>query len=276
MLQMLLDRLKRSSAVVIADELWTATLAAVPFVARLDASERARLRTLAAQLIARKQMASAAGLDLTAEIQVNIAVQASLPVLNLGFDWYRGWSSIVVYPREFMVPRRVTDDDGVVHEYVEPLAGEAWDGGPVILSWEDAQRSASETGSACCVVIHEFVHKIDLLNGVANGVPPFSAKHSHLTFNRWRAGLDDAFERFTAEVELVEAEMPETLDPESDEAQRCYAHLPIDAYAAEDKAEFFAVSSEAFFVQPAPLHQAFPDWYSLLAEFFLQDPLPAS
>lgn len=274
MLRTLFDRLTRSPSVAIPDHLWTSTLASLPFVARLHGDERSRLRTLAAQLLADKQMAGAAGLELTAAMQVNIAVQACLPVLNLGLDWYRGWKSIVVYPSEFLVPRSVTDDDGVVHEYIEPITGEAWDRGPLVLSWEDAQRTATGAGAAYSVVIHEFVHKIDLLDREADGVPPFlSARHSQLTVERWRRVLHEAFNRFAAEVERVEAGLPGELDPESDEVDRYFAHLPFDAYAAQDEAEFFAVSSEAFFVEPTRLQQAFPDWYALLAQFFLQDPL---
>lgn len=273
MLKTLLHRLTGFSPVAIPDQLWTSTVASLPFVARLSADQHARLRGLAAQLLADKQMAGAADLDLTAAMQVNIAVQACLPVLNLGLDWYRGWKSIVVYPSEFLVPRQVTDDDGVVHEYVEPITGEAWDRGPLLLSWEDAQQSATDTGAAYSVVIHEFVHKIDLLNGDADGVPPFSAVHRQLTVGDWRRVLRDAFDRFVAEIELVESALPAELDPESDEVDRYFTHLPFDAYAAQDEAEFFAVTSEAFFVEPTRLQQAFPDWYALLAQFFLQDPL---
>ncbi|HYM47394.1 MAG TPA: M90 family metallopeptidase [Burkholderiaceae bacterium] len=275
MLRTLLDRLMRTQAVAIPDQLWNSTLASLPFAARLDATERSRLRALAAQLLADKQMAGAADLDLTAAMQVNIALQACLPVLNLGLDWYRGWKSIVVYPREFLVPRRITDDDGVVHEYVEPISGEAWDRGPLVLSWEDAQQTTNAAGAAYSVVIHEFVHKIDLLNGDADGLPPFSSKHTELTVDRWRRVLHEAFSRFGAELELIDSELPAGLDPESDAVDRFYTHLPFDTYAAQDEGEFFAVSSEAFFVGPTRLQQAFPEWYALLAEFFLQDPLAA-
>jgi Mlc titration factor MtfA (ptsG expression regulator) len=268
----LLGRWTRLSAVTIPDQLWTATLASLPFLVRLTADERERLRTLAAQLLADKQMSAAADLELTAEMQVNIAVQACLPVLNLGLDWYRGWKSIVVYPSEFLVPRSITDDDGVVHQYVEPIAGEAWDGGPLVLSWEDAQQSTTGAGAAYSVVIHEFVHKIDMLDGDADGVPPFLATHK-LSPHRWRSVLHQSFDRFAAELELIDAELPDDLDPESDELDRYYAHLPIDPYGAHDEAEFFAVSSEAFFVNPRQLRDTFPEWYALLVQFFLQDPL---
>ncbi len=273
MLNELLQRLKRSSGVAIPEQLWTAATASLPFLERLNAEQRTRLRTLAEQLLADKQMAGAADLVLTAAMQVSIAVQASLPILNLGLDWYRGWKSIVVYPSEFLVPRRITDEDGVVHEFVEPISGEAWDRGPLVLSWEDAQQISTRTGMAYSVVIHEFVHKIDLLNGDADGVPPFSSLHRQISPDRWRRVLREAFERFTAELELIESEIPENVDPESDEVDRYFAHLPFDAYAAQDESEFFAVTSEAFFVAPRGLQQSFPDWYALLAQFFLQNPL---
>jgi Mlc titration factor MtfA (ptsG expression regulator) len=272
----LLNRWTRSTSVAIPDPLWKLTCATLPFVQRLTNDERDRLRILAAQLLADKQMSAAAGLALTAAMQVSIAVQACLPVLNLGLDWYRGWKSIVVYPSEFLVPRSVTDDDGVVHEFIEPIAGEAWDGGPLVLSWEDAQQSATGAGAAYSVVIHEFVHKIDLLDGNADGVPPFLAMHKPLSLDRWRSVLDQSFNRFAAELDLIDAELPDDLDPESDEVDHYYAHLPLDPYAAQDEAEFFAVSSETFFVDPRRLHDAFPDWYELLSRFFLQDPLAAA
>ncbi len=213
----LLSRWTKSPSVAIPDPLWNSTLDSLPFLARLTTDERSRLRLLAAQLLADKQMSAAAGLELTSAMQVSIAVQACLPVLNLGLDWYRGWKSIVVYPSEFLVPRSITDDDGVVHEYVEPIAGEAWDGGPLVLSWEDAQQSATGAGAAYSVVIHEFVHKIDLLDGDADGVPPFLAMHKPLSPDRWRSVLHQSFDRFAAELELIDAELPDDLDPESDE-----------------------------------------------------------
>ena len=260
--------------VSVPDAQWAAALTALPFLARLSADERKRLRELAGRFLAEKQMSGAAGLPLTAEIQLNIAAQACLPVLELGLDWYRGWRGIVVYPGEFLVPRRITDESGVVHEYTEPIAGEAWDGGPVLLSWDDAMKERSESGSAYSVVIHEFTHKLDLLNGDADGVPPFSARlHPQLRAAAWRSVLTDVYESFVAELELVESELPSDLDPESAAADHYYAHLPLDAYAGQDPGEFFAVSSETFFVEPARLQAAFPPWYDLLTRFFRQDPL---
>ncbi len=159
-----------------------------------------------------------------------------------------------MYPGEFLVPRSVTDEDGVVHEYTEPIAGEAWDGGPVLLSWEDTQAAGIDEGAAYSVVIHEFTHKIDLLNGDADGVPPFSpALHAGLELRQWQAALADAFQRFVTELELIEGELPPDVDPDSNAADPFYAHLPLDAYAAQDAGEFFAVSSESFLRRPGAI-----------------------
>lgn len=273
MLKSLLSRLGAARTVSIPEPLWEQSLAALPFVLRLSHDERRRLRVLAEQLLADKQMAAAGGLELTAEMQVNIVIQACLPILNLGIDWYRGWTGIVIYPSEFLVPREVTDDSGVVHQYVEPITGEAWDGGPLLLSWEDARTGRDDAGPYN-VVIHEFTHKIDMLNGAANGVPEFD-RHLHATLDprRWSEALQDAFERLHAELELIESELPPGVHPDDRAADRYYARLPLDPYAAHSEGEFFAVSSEAFFVDPARLREAFPEWYALLSLFFRQDPL---
>lgn len=274
MLKGLLSKLGAAREVPIPDALWQPTLAALPFTARLSETDRARLRALAGQLLADKEMAAAGGLELTAEMQVHVAVQACLPILNLGFDWYRGWTSIVIYPSEFLVPREVTDDDGVVHQYVEPITGEAWDGGPLLLSWDDARGETQRDSGPYNVVIHEFTHKLDMLNGDADGVPLFDRRlHPALDPQRWSETLHDAFERFCAELELIERELPAGVDPDDEAADPFYAHLPLDAYAAHSAGEFFAVSSEAFFVDAARLRDAFPAWYEQLALFFRQDPL---
>jgi Mlc titration factor MtfA (ptsG expression regulator) len=270
MLKALLSALRPARSALIDDDLWRETLEALPFVARLRAAERARLRELAQRFLATKQMSAAGELELTAAIQVNIAAQACLPVLELGLHWYEGWTSIVVYPDEFLVPREITDDAGVVHEYVEPIAGEAWDGGPLLLSWADAQMRDGSYN----VVIHEFTHKLDMLNGDADGLPPFDRRlHAGLNPAQWRRALDDAFERLNAELDLIEREIPAEVDAESPEADRYFARLPLDPYAATSTGEFFAVSSEAFFVAPERLREAFPEWYAALAAFFRQDAL---
>jgi len=256
--------------------LWEQAWTSLAFVRRYGADAQARLRELCGQFLTTKVMTGAGGLQLTGAIQANIALQACIPVLELGIDWYRGWSGIVVYPSEFMVRRQVQDDSGVVHDYGEELSGEAWQGGPVVLSWSQEPPTATTPQFAFNAVIHEFAHKLDQLDGEADGRPPFDRRlHAGLAPRQWNAIRDDAFERFNAAIDLIEAQLPSDLDPESGEAARFYAGLALDPYAAQDHAEFFAVSSESFFVEPARLSDAFPQWYRMLADFYRQDPMKA-
>jgi Mlc titration factor MtfA (ptsG expression regulator) len=176
------------------------------------------------------------------------------------------------------VRRKVQDDIGLEHDYDETLAGEAWDGGPVVLSWEDSAPADDPRANrghgqhralGGNVVIHEFAHTLDLLAGTADGVPPLDRRlHPGLDAAQWITVMEDAYARFCAELDLIESEMPADMDPESVAADRVYARLPLDPYAATDAAEFFAVSSEALFVAPAALAAALPTWHGLLARFY--------
>jgi Mlc titration factor MtfA (ptsG expression regulator) len=238
----------------IDDALWQCVIARLTFLAGMPPADLDRLRELSLLFLHEKEMHGAGGLELTDEIRLAIAVQAVLPVLNLGLDFYSGWVGIVVYPSEFRVRRQEADDDGVVHEYDDELSGEAWPGGPVVLSWEDVTLSAGgrqESGEAGYnVVIHEFAHKIDMLKGEADGYP---APHTGMDPTAWTRTLESAYARFVGMVDREE----ETL---------------LDPYAAEHPAEFFAVASEAFFTDPHALREEFPRLYDQLTLFYRQDP----
>lgn len=252
----------------IAPELWRQVLDAHPFLAALDADETAQLLARSAWLLASKTINGARGLEVTDFMRLSIAAQASLPILNLTPTLYEGWDEIIVYPAGFRIPRKQMDEDGVMHEYLEDAAGEAWEGGPLVLSWEDTQLSEGGFN----VVIHEFAHKLDLQSGLADGMPSLAA-HGDLTPREWRRILDDSLDRFIAAVDAVEAAIPHDVDPESAEADAWYGRLPLDPYAATDEAEFFAVSSEHFFVDPYPMAEALPEWFGLLRTYYRQDPL---
>src|SRR5260221_12966781 len=100
----------------------------------LSKEESARLKELVFLFLAEKEMHGAQGFRLTDEVRLSIAAQACLPILNLGLDVYNGWVGVVVYPGEFRVRKEEMDEDGIVHTFDEEIAGEAWPGGPVLLS----------------------------------------------------------------------------------------------------------------------------------------------
>ena len=245
----------------IDDTLWQNTLDRLPFFGHLDDAERARLRECTTLFIAEKEFSTAHDLTLTDAMIVAIAALACLPVLNLSLELYRGWVGVIVYPGEFVIRKTVEDEAGVVHEIEHDASGEAWEGGPVVLSWEDAQMTDGE--DAYNVVIHEFAHKIDMLNGEADGHPPlFRRWHAPLDSNAWNDVFDHAYDHFCAQVDAVPARRWGRFERES----------LIDPYAADHPSEFFAVCSEALFVQPVAFERDYPELYRLLARYYRQDP----
>lgn len=227
----------------IPDRDWETLIQQVPAVARYDTPTRNRLRELVTLFLYDKSIEPAADLVLTDDMCRLIALQACLPILGLGLDWYAGWHSVIVYPGGFRVRDQWTDDDGIVHEVDEERAGEAWPEGPVILSWEEAEHEAN-------VVIHEFAHKLDMRNGVANGMPPL---HVDMDRREWTEAFTRAFDDFLERIERG--------DP-----------LPFDEYAATDPAEFFAVASEAFLLTPDRVRAVYPRVYTQLCAFYRQHP----
>jgi Mlc titration factor MtfA (ptsG expression regulator) len=229
----------------IDDALWLSATGKLAFISRLSADESEKLKQLVILFLAEKQFAGAHDIDVTDEMRVSIAAQACLPILELGLDWYSGWSGIVIYPGDFRVKRSEVDEAGVLHEWDDELAGEAMPGGPVVLSWDAAANDPQIN-----VVIHEFAHKLDMLNGEPNGVPPL---HPGMDRRAWAAAFDEALRGF---CDALERGRDTWLDP----------------YAAEHPSEFFAVISEAFFEDPRETKRRYPDVYEQLQLFYRQDP----
>lgn len=273
-----LRRLLNRSKPQIPDPLWQTCVAHLPFLERLPAPDLARLKTLSETLLATKNITGVGGFELSDENAVLIAAQASLLVLNLTLDLYRDMAGIIVYPAAFILPQRQMDEAGVVHEWREPVSGEAIDaGGAVVLSWEDVEGGAMPA-AGYNVVIHEFAHKIDMRHGAANGRPPFlAAYHQDITVQAWQQAFSAAYDDFTQRLDAIDRQLPDDFDPDSARDAARYEELctalPLDPYAGTHPAEFFAVASEAFFVMPEPLAADYPDVYRLLSLYYRQNPL---
>ena len=229
----------------IDDALWRRAVDGLEFISRLPPSKADSLKRLCLLFLAEKQFAGTHGLEVSDAMRVSIAAQACLPILELGLDWYSGFTGIVVYPGDFRVRRTQADEAGVVHEWDDELAGEAMPGGPVVLSWDAAAHDLRMN-----VVIHEFAHKLDMLNGEADGLPPL---HREMDRAAWTRAFREAYEGF---CDALERGKDTWLDP----------------YAAEHPSEFFAVVSEAFFEHPAETRRRYPDVYEQLRLFYRQVP----
>ncbi|APV50659.1 hypothetical protein BWI17_13755 [Betaproteobacteria bacterium GR16-43] len=254
-----------AEAIAVTPELWLRATAPWLFMRGLHDEERERLRGLCERFLAGKHFSGTHGLEVTPLMKVHVAAQACILVLELGIEWYEGWTEIIVYPSQFAPEREVMDEDGVVHVTNDPMAGEAWLGGPVVLSYEDVAMTGDEDAriAGYNVVIHEFAHKLDMRQGEPNGFPPL---HAGMSVAAWRKAFSEAYADFCVMVDeadaLAEEDDGEALDT-----------LPIDPYASESPGEFFAVTSEAFFETPELLEPTYPAVYEQFRLFYRQDPL---
>lgn len=254
--------------------LWLQLRDSMPFLHGLNANEEAALQHASAWFLASKTWDGAGGLEVTDPMALCVAMQASLPILYLGEKWYEGWSGIVIYPSAFITRHKTHDDAGVAQCHANVTLGETWEGGPLILSWEAAQPHNDPHDLHAMhsnVVIHEFAHKLDMAHGPADGMPHLGGTGIEPAL--WMHTLESAWKQFAQMVHQLEGAVPNNVDPSSRTARRIFGRLPMDPYAATNPVEFFAVCSEVFFVNPEPLAQWNPEWYSLMSRFYRQDPL---
>ncbi len=228
---------------------WEAAFSTLPLLKGLTKSEQTRLQELATLFLHQKAIEGAHGLVITQHMQLIIALQACLPILELGLDSYAGWYSVIVYPSGFAPKRVVVDEYGVEHQVQSGLSGESWLRGPVILSWDDTEHAGVIDGDN--LVIHEFAHKLDMQNGQANGFPHL---HPGMKATAWTEALHAGFDDFQHQCDR-------------------YKHIGINCYGASSPAEFFAVLSEVFFERPDVILNHYPAVFEQLKLYYRQDPL---
>jgi Mlc titration factor MtfA (ptsG expression regulator) len=233
----------------VSDEVWIEATSGLVLGRRLDGDRERRLRELVAFFLHAKRLEPAGGLQLDDTMRARLAALACEPILELGLPSLDGFRSLVVHPAEFVVrDREEVDEDGVVHVGDDVLCGEAWDRGPVVLAWDEVEASGRGTGYN--VVAHEIAHKLDLLSGAVNGLPPL---HEGMRREEWTRAFGAAYDDLLLQL---------------DRGREPW----IDPYAAEDPGEFFAVCTEIFFDVPAEFARRYPLVYAQLAAFFKQDP----
>jgi Mlc titration factor MtfA (ptsG expression regulator) len=222
----------------------------MPAYARLPAPVQQRLRKLTQVLLAEKPFIGCGGLHVSEEMRVLVAAQAALLLLGGRGDYFRNLRQVLIYPDAFVVDRITPDAAGLAHATRQVLAGESWQQGQVVLSWADVLAGAADPDDGRNVVIHEFAHQLDQEQGRANGAPWLGRGGSPA---RWRAVLGSEFANLQQRLAQGETGL-------------------IEAYAATDAAEFFAVTSELFFEQSAALAAAHPALHGELAGYYGVDP----
>lgn len=212
--------------------------------------QRARLLDDLRLFIAEKDWEGCGGLELTDEMRVTIAAHACRMVLGLDIDYLSLVQTILVYPAGYQAREEVPMGGSMVMQRDSDRLGEAHKRGPVVLSWDDVLEAARNPGRGENLVYHEFAHKLDMLNGEADGIPPLDDPR---LVERWLKIMPAELNRLRREV----AAGRETL---------------LDPYGAENEAEFFAVASECFFDLAQDMRVEHPRLYALFTEFYRQDP----
>lgn len=256
--QMLFDWLRRRRRKRILEEPfpagWREVLARnLGCFGELDEAEQQHLGQLVQVFVAEKAWEGLGGLEMTDEVRVTIAGQACVLILGLDHDLYRGVESILVYPSTVVAPAPPSSFGAVLTAPPRgpmPVLGQAFSRGPLILAWDAVRRGGANPRDGHNVVFHEFAHKLDMLSGGADGVPPLADDE---TYARWV----EVFERAWNELHAQQARGRKTF---------------LDAYAGESPAEFFAVATEQFFEQGVAMERKHPELYEVLQGFYRQDP----
>jgi Mlc titration factor MtfA (ptsG expression regulator) len=217
--------------------------------ADLAADERRRFEDWVAVFLAEKRFEGCGGLEITDEVRLAVAGQAGVAALGLGDEHFDRLRSVLVHPGDFEVPNSLVVGGDVALEWREPRLGETWTGGSMSLSWPEVVAGGRLRDGPRSVVIHEFAHQFDGLDGEIDGVPPLPAGRA----KAWAAAVAECRERFAAALDEGRA-------------------TAFDDYADESPAEFFAVASECFFQDPGRLARFDRTLYDLLTEAWRQDP----
>jgi len=244
---MALFRRSRSS---LAEDWETIVQGAVAHWAYLDEDERDRLADLIEEFVTTKRFEAANGFELSDQIRTVISAEACLLVLglDLGLRAYHDVGSIIVHPTTMQFRRlRAGAAVGTVVDDDMHLLGETSHGGPVVIAWDAADLGSRHPERGHNVVLHEFAHKLDMLDHIVDGTPPLPDAAAR---ERWVAVC-------TNEFELL---------------RHGYGGELVDPYGATNPGEFFAVATEIFFNRPADVAVQKPDLYAVLRDFYRQDP----
>jgi Mlc titration factor MtfA (ptsG expression regulator) len=214
----------------------------------LDQEEQRRLLDLTDWLLSHKRWEAARGFQLDDTVRVVIAAQAALLVLRLSADHFRLVSAIIVHPSTMQTSGvRAGPSPGTVTADRLAVLGLAQDGrGPVAVAWDQALAGAQRTQPGHNVVLHEFAHKLDMLDGTIDGTPLLPRD------------VRDDWIRVCREV--------------YDDLVAGQPRPPMRWYGATNPGEFFAVATEVFFEQAQELAALEPELYDVLARFYRQDP----
>lgn len=220
----------------------------VPLYRQLPTQLQQTLRDQIQLFIAEKHFYGCDGFEVNDRVRVAIAGHACLLTVMRSYTDYDLVRSILVYPDVYRV--QASERDGMVVGVSDQVrAGEASTRGQVVLAWAECESGAMHLGSQHNVILHEFAHQLDYLDGTADGAPPLSGEQAR----EWQQTMTIAYDNLRHSL-------------------RHHRKSWLDPYGATQPAEFFAVLTETFYQQPQHLKEQQPAVYDLLCDFYRIDP----
>ncbi|MFT5327814.1 MAG: Mlc titration factor MtfA (ptsG expression regulator) [Planctomycetaceae bacterium] len=218
---------------------------------QLTEEQRVKLRRNVQVFVSEKNWEGCHDLTVTDEMRVTVAAQACLLTLGMDDVHFDHVLSVLIYPTAYVAPDTAITREGVCIDGGQTRLGEAWYRGPVVLSWADAVAGGRHEQPGHNLVLHEFAHQLDMMNGrQVDGTPLLDGIAER---KRWGEVLEPVFRQLQRDCE--------------------HGHHPLlDCYAATNEAEFFAVLTESFFENPRTLLHHAADTYNLLVDYFQLDP----
>jgi len=194
------------------------------------------------------------GVDIkvTDEIKTVISFYACLLLLRLeNLGCYDELKTIIVYPSAVII-KEIKENNGIFQKEDFIIDGQA-SNSTVIIVWDDAKKEAYHL-TKDNLIIHEFAHEIDFMDGKIDGVPPLKG----YKYKEWTILLYKEFLKLEDKV-LKEEKLGK--------------YKILGKYAGTDEGEFFAVLTERFFDSPMSLKKYFPKLYDKMYEFYKIDTL---
>lgn len=222
----------------------------LPYVKRLSEEDRRELEKQVLVFVSEKHFEGCGGLVLTDAIKVTVAAQACLLTLRNDADYFPNLKSILIYPDTYIPKTPSISPDWWDTRKRGPRLGESWRNGVVVLSWNSVLGGAANIEDGRNVVLHEFAHQLDQEDGGAVGIPILPSPSA---FRTWARVLQSHFDEHRRNVAKGRARV-------------------LDEYGATNPAEFFAVATECFFEKAKQLRARHPELYSVLKEYYGQDP----
>ena len=219
---------------------------------QLPAADQRELQEHILVFLTEKRFEGCGGLEINDEIRVTIAAQACLLLLHREPAYYPTLRTILVYPSSYLA-KNPYDENSQAHRL-----GESWQYGPVVLAWDSSRQGGRNACDGRNVVMHEFAHQLDQIDGVADGAPPLGQGENwdkrKPMYRSWALVFSREFEQLQNRA----AKGKKTV---------------IDHYGTTNPAEFFATATEAFFEKPRQLKKKRPELYEELRSYYKQDPV---